>query len=258
MNDYKKYLTEILLDLKENHCAIGVKADFEDEGTSLEELAVLKNISENANLNLSVKIGGCGALNDIKESYEIGAKTIVAPMIESSYAVKKYINTIDMVFSEREKKDTKFLINIETPNGLKNIDEILNSESAKCLDGIVLGRTDLTESMALNPYDVDSDTILKIATDIALKIKEHGKEFIIGGGVSPISVKFFNKLGSNLDKYETRKIIFDSKSIYTGRAEEGIIKALKFEQMWINNKNSITTNDMERIKIIESRMSCLS
>lgn len=258
MNDYKKYLTEILFDLKENHCAIGVKADFEDEGISFEELAVLKNISEKANLNLSVKIGGCGALNDIKESYEIGAQTVVAPMIESSYAVKKYINTIDMVFNESEKKDTKFLINIETPNGLKNLNEILNSESAKFLDGIVLGRTDLTESMALNTYDVDSDIILKIATDTALKIKEHSKEFIVGGGVSPISVKFFNKLGNNLDKYETRKIIFDSKSIYAGRAEEGIIKALKFEQMWINNKNSITTNDVERIKIIESRMSCLS
>jgi hypothetical protein len=257
MDDFKKYLTDILIDLKENHFAVGIKADFEDEGTSLEELAILKNMSEIADLDLTVKIGGCGALIDIKEAHKIGAKIVVAPMIESPYAVKKYINTVNSVFNEQERKDTKFYINIETINGLKNLDEILDFESAKYIDGIVLGRTDLTESMTLNHYDVDSDIVLKLAKDTALKTKGHGKEFIAGGGVSPLSVKFFNKLGNNLDKYETRKIIFDLKSIHTGRAEEGIIKALEFEQIWISNKNTVTTNDRERMKIIESRISCL-
>lgn len=249
-----EYLIEILTDLKENHHAIGIKADLEDEGISSEELLVLENISKAAELDLAVKIGGCGALKDMKEAYAAGAKSIAAPMIESSYALKKYINTINCVFNEQERNDTKFYINIETKCGLENLDEILGSEAIKYIDGIVFGRTDYTESMALNSYDVDSDIVFKQASYASKKIKELGKEFVIGGGVSPMSVSFFNRLGHSLDKYETRKIVFDSYAVRTGRAEEGIIKALKFEQLWIKSKGATNSSDSARIKVIESRI----
>lgn len=257
MNDSEKYLAEILVDLKENHYATEVKADFEDEGVSSEDLIALKRISEFANLNLVVKIGGCGALKDIQEAAKIGARVIVAPMIESPYALKKYVNTVNQVFDKQEKNITKLYVNIETQNGLRNLDEIFDSEDAKNIDGVIFGRTDFTESMALNSYDADSKFVLTQAICVAKKAKAFGKDFVIGGGVSPMSVDFFNGLGNDLDKYETRKIVFDSQSLRTGRAEEGILKALKFEQLWIKNKTILTANDSRRIKVIESRMSCL-
>ena len=258
MIDAEKYLTEVITDLKENHFAVGLKIDFEDEWFTDDELTFLAGISESSGLDLCVKIGGCGASNDMKKALKIGTKSISAPMIESVYALEKYVKTITGFFDEQTKNSTELYINMETKSGLKAMDEILSSESAQYIDGVVLGRTDLTESMALNSCDIDSESILKIANDVAVKSKEHGKKFIIGGGVSPMSIAFFKKLGAELDKYETRKIVFSSESLYSGRAEEGIIKALKFEQHWIKNKNILTSNDNARIKVIESRIECLS
>ncbi|MCQ2743600.1 MAG: aldolase/citrate lyase family protein [bacterium] len=249
-----------LKELKDLYSATGIKVEFEDEGATSEDLIILKKISDEAGLNLSVKVGGCGALRDVREAFYAGANAIVAPMIESPYAVKKYINTIKSVYENFENGETKFYINIETKNGLEYLDEILNCEDAKYIYGIVLGRTDLSESLELN-NSTDSSIIENIADKTALLVKKYHKEFIIGGGISPLSVQMFNKL-KLIDKYETRKIIFNAKNpLIHINAQEGILKALRFELMWIKNKESrniLTKNDVERIKVLEARCSVLS
>lgn len=251
-------LINILKDLKENHNIISVKAEFEDEGTKIEEAFLLKEIAHKAGLELTIKIGGCGSLRDIFDVKTIGVTSIVSPMIESPYALKKFIETVNLVFIEQELKKINLYINIETITGYKHLEEILSLEHSKSLKGIVFGRFDMLNSMELKDKTVDCEEIFKLAQDIAQKAKKYSKEFIIGGNVSINSIDFFKRIEKNqLNKFETRKIIFDSKEIYSKIANEGILKAIDFEISWLKYKQAFCPGnfiiDPKRLAELESR-----
>ena len=168
----------------------------------------------------------------------IGVNTIIAPMIETAYAMKKYVMATKFVFPEEERKEIKFLINTETITGFNNIDEMIS--------GIVLGRVDMTGSMGLTREDINSDEIFNLANVLATKMQKLNKDFVIGGGVSAHSLPFFKKLPQNsLSRFETRKIIFDAK------------KAVGFELMWLKNKREfykmIFDEDAQRLNMLEAR-----
>lgn len=259
MNNLEKKMVEALIDLKENHHVVGVKAEFEAEGTRLEEALRLKEVVTRAGLDLTIKIGGCEALKDMFDARTIGVGTIVAPMIESPYAAKKYLRAAQLAFPKEERDTMKFLINIETKYGFQYVEEILKSSYAKELSGIVLGRTDLAGSLNLSCNDINHDIILDYALEIAKLTTKYNKEFIIGGSVSAMSIPFFKKLPENsLTRFETRKIIFDAKSALNDKnADNGILKAVGFELLWIKNKqnfySAISLEDLKRIEILESR-----
>lgn len=257
MNSLEKKMIASLVDLKENHHVLGIKAEFEAEGTRLEEALRLKEVVTRAGLELTVKIGGCEALKDMYDARTIGVNTIVAPMIESSYALKKYIKSTKLAFPKDEASDLNFLINIETITGYNNIDAMMEIPEAKELTGIVLGRVDMTGSLGLTREDINSDKILEIAKDLSNKMKKYNKKFIIGGGVSAHSLPFFREL-SYLCKFETRKVIFDAKkALVDKKTEQGILKAVGFELMWLKNKREfygmIFHEDEARIDMLEAR-----
>lgn len=257
MNQLEKKMVETLCDLRENHHVVGIKAEFEAEGTRLEEAMRLKEVVTKAGLDLTIKIGGCEAIKDMYDARTIGVKTIVAPMIETPYAMKKYVQATKFVFPEEERKEIKFLINLETITGFKNIDEMIKAPSFAELDGIVLGRVDMTGSMGLTREDINSDEILNIAKVMSEKMKNVGKDMVIGGGVSAHSLPFFKSL-PYLSRFETRKIIFDSESALNDKnADKGILKAVGFELMWLKNKREfygmIFREDEARLTMLEAR-----
>lgn len=242
-------LINLLLDLKNNHNVFGVKAEFETEQNSFEELENLRKLVSKVNLNFTIKIGGCGSLKDIYDAKKLNADTILAPMIESKYALKKYIETIKMVYSEEELNKLQILINIETIDGFNNLDKIIQDENFKYVDGIVLGRNDLVSSMELDKKFVNSDEILNIANSISKKMEEHNKILIIGGCVDSNSIDFFNKIKSKaFKKFETRKIIFN---LTNSLDKNAIFKAIEFEKLWLENKEEILEFDKNRIKHLE-------
>lgn len=259
MNLLEKKMLETLIDLRENHHVIGVKAEFEAEGTRLEEALRLKEVVTRAGIDLTIKIGGCEALKDMYDARTIGVNTIVAPMIESAYALKKYIQATKLAFPEEERKDVKFFINIETLTGYNNVDEMLRSEEAAYLEGIVLGRVDMTGSMDLSREEINSDQIFHIANSLAATTLKYAKKFTIGGGVSAHSLPFFKNLPKDsLYRFETRKLIFDAKTALADpNADKGILKAVGFELMWLKNKRDfygmIHQEDTQRITMLESR-----
>ncbi len=258
MNTKEKQMVNILIDLKENHNVVGVKAEFEAEGTRMEEALRLKEVVSKAGLDLTIKVGGCEALRDLYEVRTIGVEAVVAPMIESPYALKKYIKALNSVFSDSEKEDLSVLINIETITGFNNAEEILDTPEAAFLDGVVLGRADMTGSMGMSKENANSNMIFEIAKDLALISYNNDKKFIIGGGVCPQSIPFMKRLNSNhLNKFETRKIIFDAqKALAKEDCNLGILKALDFELMWLKNKcdfyGIIYNQDSQRIKMLEN------
>ena len=84
MNELERKMVLQLQDLRENHHVIGVKAEFEAEGTRLEEAMRLKEVVIAAGLGLTMKVGGCEALRDMYEARVIGVERVVGPMIESA------------------------------------------------------------------------------------------------------------------------------------------------------------------------------
>ena len=83
-------LQNILFTLKELGCC-GIKVSFEDEGALHNEIITMRNLTANVGLELSVKIGGCEAKRDIIDCIDLNCDTIVAPMIESEFALKKFL-----------------------------------------------------------------------------------------------------------------------------------------------------------------------
>ena len=259
MNLLEQKMCDTLKDLKENHHVVGIKAEFEAEGTRLEEAQRLKEVVTKAGLDLTVKIGGCEAIKDMYDARTIGANAIVAPMIGSPYAVKKYLQAVKLAFPEEERQAMKFLINIETKYGFNYLEDILTADFAKDLTGIVMGRTDMTGSLGMSKDDINHEEILKYAQEIAQKTLQYNKELVIGGGVSAMSLPFFKRLPKGaLNRFETRKVIFNAPAaLEDTNADKGILKAVGFELMWIKNKHNfysaISQEDIKRIEVLESR-----
>lgn len=261
MNSLERKMVDQLKDLKENHFAIGIKAEFEAEGTRLEEALRLKEVVTKAGLDLTIKIGGCEALKDMYDSRSIGVTRIVGPMIETPYALKKFLGCANLAFPEDERNEVDFLINVETISTVGNFDEMLKLPLINQLKGVVVGRVDLTGSMGLTRDDINSDKIREICDDVLTRAKKFNPnmECVIGGGVSADSLPFFDKLTPGvLDKYETRKVLFDGqKATLANGADKGILKAVGFELMWLKNKRNfygmIYKEDENRLEMLQQR-----
>jgi len=258
MNKLEKKMVGVLKNLKENHHVVGIKAEFEAEGTRMEEALRLKEVITKAGLDLTIKIGGCEAIKDMYDARSIGVKRIVAPMIESKYALKKFLAATKLVFPADEREDVDFLVNIETIDGFNNFDKMLELKEIGDLNGVVLGRVDMTGSMGLTREDINSKKIFELAKDLFTKAKNHKLECVIGGGVSAASLPFFRDLPKDcLDRYETRKIIFQCPEALNKNADKGILKAVGFELMWLKNKRDfygmIFDEDKHRIDMLQAR-----
>lgn len=249
MKNSEKDILNILIDLKNNHNVIAVKTEFETEGTSFEEAKKLQKMVELAELSFTTKIGGCGALNDLCQAKKLNSKSIIAPMIETEYALHKFIQTTKKIYSIEELQTVNLFINIETITGYNNLKDIINSKNFHYIDGIVLGRNDFVSSMYLDKYAVNSEEILEIAKTIANEMEKQNKTLIIGGCVDEYSIDFFNKINATSFKaFETRKIVFKKDKEITRKS---IQKAIEFELIWLRNKIEKTSFDIERIEHIE-------
>lgn len=255
MNSLEAKISDILEDLKENYYAKSVKAEFGAEGTRLDEALRLKEFALKSGLDFTIKIGGCEAVRDIYDAKSVGITSLVSPMIETSYSLKKYVNSLQDVFSKEEQNSIDFFINIESYTGYINLKSITESNEFNFLKGVILGRSDMAGSLNLQKNEIDADFMFGMAQSMSVDMQNLGKDIIVGGGISAKSVPFLKQL-SYLTGFETRKIVFDSAVLQNAeQAGTGIVKAIEFEHLWIINRRDnysiIKNNDYERLQILE-------
>ena len=90
--------------LKKNFNLQGIKAEYEAEGSSYQEVSFLRRLTYKANVPLHIKIGGGEALNDIYSCIELGVDGIIAPMVETKFGRANpqlyFFNHISINFEE--------------------------------------------------------------------------------------------------------------------------------------------------------------
>lgn len=258
MNRTEKKMVQHLQEMSEKYGVIGLKMEFEAEATRIEEAMRLKEVATKAGLSFTVKVGGCEAISDMYTAGQLGTDYLVGPMIETPYALKKYIQAVKLAYTPDQMEEMEFYINLETVTAIENFEKMLAIPEAQDLDGIVLGRVDLTGSMGLNREHVNSDDVLKYCLKASELAKAKGKKVIVGGAVSAASMPFFQHFkAGKLDKYETRKVVFGCPVALSNK-EEAFVKATEFELMWMQNKKEyygkIFTEDDKRIAMLEERL----
>ena len=149
-------MKKIIIELKKlkKFGMIAVKQSLEDEGATFKDIELMRKITLKAGINLNVKIGGCEAKNDIYFCKLIRANSIVAPMVESEYALRKFIQ----IAYDPKDKFTNLFVNIETKNALANLKKIINSKYFNYLNGIVL-EDQILPDLIIWKKDVDSKKI---------------------------------------------------------------------------------------------------
>jgi 4-hydroxy-2-oxoheptanedioate aldolase len=256
MNGLEKKMVGILRAMRENYGVTAVKVNMEAEGIRLEEILKTKDIVLSAGVGLTVKIGGCEALTDLRLSKMFGVNTVMGPMIESQFALEKYLAMVEAEYEAEGVEDLKVVINIETVDGYEQFDRILEAPNSSLLTGIVLGRTDL--AAALNLKDVNAPQVLTMAKNLFSKARQRSLTCVIGGGMSLRSIPFLNELNGLLTGFETRKVVFADYTKAEKNIAEGIALALKFEYHWYEWKQQyygkIFNEDAAKMKVMAAQI----
>ena len=261
MNSTEKKMVELLTKGKSLHGIKSVKAEFEAEGTRTDELLRLVDVARTAGLPLTLKIGGCEAIRDLLEAKQIGVRYIVAPMIETPYALSKYIQAKNLVYSPDEQQEVDFLFNVETITAYENLNG-LSQLAVGNLNGFVFGRVDFSGSMGLGRSGIETDEITSKIIDVSKVALQNDLDLVVGGAISSSALEALKVVQKvKLTRFETRKVVFDGSAVTSDLIEDALLNAVHFELLWLLNKrdyySSITKEDQARIEMLESRWQIL-
>ena len=232
-----------------------IKISLEDEGLTFDQATKIACLTHQQQTPLNIKIGGAEAISDMRFAENIGCKGCVAPMIESSYALHKFISSV-----YKNSFDFKNLfVNIESKQAYNNIEDILNSSDANHLYGIVLGRTDFIQSFGYTKDKVDSNECFTMATEIFSLAKKKGLKKVMGGNLNINSFDFIKELYDKnlLDYIETRNVKVKLSDEFLNNFKENLSNMLEFESEWLTCKYDyliqLSKDDKKRLDNLKLR-----
>ena len=254
MSQDRQLIIDSLKRLKDNYGVTHIKAEFEAEGSRKDELIMLHEFIDTVGLGFIIKIGGCEAVHDLDQCKLLYATGVMAPMIETPFAMKKFRNAFEKVYGE--DSEVERIINAETITCLNNYDDILNQGDG-FLTGVTVGRSDLSASMGIARSDIEGEDVFNATKKLVQKSKERGLTTNFGGNIGIESIPFIQKLSPYIDRCETRKVVFapdaDEKKI-----KETIREALYFELVYLEFKSdyysTMATEDSSRMKRLKKQI----
>ena len=257
MNILEYEMIDVLTKLKEKYGVFEIKAEFEAEGSRMEELMRLKDITSHVRLPIILKIGGVEAVSDVYNALSLGVKGIIAPMAETPFALSKFLKLVETMVPCDNAKDIQFAFNLETYTGYKNMEQMFALPDIYVLSGVTVGRVDLSGSMGIPPANINiSEPLEYICKQIFTAAKAKGLKTGMGGGIAKEVLPIVERMQGLLDKFETRKVVFPVESYRHG--EKAITAALQFELLWLKSKqryySRVKAEDEQRIKMLERRV----
>lgn len=255
MNATGYKMLEILKELRDECGCVAVKAEFEAEGSRTDEMIMLTEVLNRADMPLTVKIGGCEAVRDLDQCKLLGACGIMAPMIETPFALSKFKGAAKKVYGDR-LDEVNWVINAETKTCHENYDEIL--EMGKGFVGMIgIGRVDYSGSLGLTRADINNQLMLERCIDMADRAHDAGMMVAFGGGISFDAIPFIKAMKGHADRFETRKVHFELTDDEE-QLKKGILLAMKFETLYLEAKcdyyDTMAGEDRERLVMMRDRV----
>jgi len=251
-------MLDLLKQGRDEYGVVAVKAEFEAEGTRPDEFLRLLDLARRADLKVALKIGGCEAVSDLIASKVYGVDYIIAPMVETRYALSKFIDAKNKTHGQGGHA-TEFLFNLETETTLGNLTDMLPI-ARSAVDGIVFGRVDFTLSRGMPRGSINERPITDAVLKVARVCADSDLQLVVGGSVSTDAISALREIQAiRLDRFETRKIIFAGEAVQHNSIFAGIRNAVDFELAWLKNKRDyygfIAKEDEQRIAMMEARLS---
>lgn len=139
------------------------KLGTEEEGLGPDEVQFVAELPT-AGLGALVKIGGPCARADLRLARQVGATGVIAPMIESPFALRRFVEACDL---EQLPAKVQRAFNLETKTAIGCLDELLGTPHAKALAFVNIGRSDLSASLGwavddARGHDLVADTITRL------------------------------------------------------------------------------------------------
>ena len=252
--ELRRQVRERLSVLKNDFGVVSIKAEFEAEGSRKDELIMLREMVEGAGLGLIIKIGGCEALHDLEQCRLLSATGVMAPMIETPYALDKFRGAVTRLYGQETQIER--IINAETITCLQNFDDILRHGKG-FLTGVTVGRSDLSASMGIARKDIEGDAVFSATKEFCKKARAAGLVTNFGGDIGVESIPFIRKMDPYIDRFETRKVVL-SKNGNTEFLKQAIIASLEFELLYLRFKSQyymdMANEDAVRIKRLEAKL----
>jgi hypothetical protein len=264
MNARERLMLEILEQGRVRYGFHALKTEFEAEGARIEEVCWLSGLARRAGLKLGVKIGGCEAVTDLYTCRQFAAEYIIAPMVETPYALQKYIDAKNKVFDADEQGDIGFLFNVETITAYDNRAEMMRvATQAGGVAGVVFGRVDFAGSTGMGREAIGLSKVGEYVREMAVLCREHGLDLVVGGGVSTETLGSLQEARRTyLTRFETRKVIFSAEALDGPDIVAGLSAAVHFELLWLQNKcaqyGRMSDEDASRLHMLERRWSDLN
>ncbi len=252
--ELRKQIRDTLKSLKEDYNVVSIKAEFEAEGSRKDELIMLREMVETADLGLIIKIGGCEAVHDIDQCKLLNATGVMAPMIETPFAMEKFKGAVKKLYSDDASVEK--IINAETITCFHHFDEILETGRG-FLTGVTVGRSDLSASMGISRKDIEGEQVFNVTETFCKKAKKAGLTTNFGGNIGIESVPFIIKMYPTIDRFETRKVVL-SRSNNPVFLKKAIAAALEFELLYLRFKSQyymdMAREDSARIQRLETQI----
>ena len=239
--------------LKKSSQVVALKTGTEIEDMNFEEISAIREISLGL-VPMVVKIGGAEARNDMRNCLHLKINMILAPMIETVYALSNFIKSATEIQKESSRHKMQLAINLESITAYENLSSMIESTAFQNLTQITIGRGDLSNSMHLG---VDDEEVMKTTASAVQKISNQGLITSVGGGLNISSVEnLINSIPAT--RFNTRHMVLENNTDFKANPQKCLYNALRFEkQLYRELTNAFPAKQAsykQRIRTIESRM----